>query len=176
MARRDRDGLLDLYRRGPELLEDAMGPVPPEAMDYSWGSGRWSIRQILIHVVDADIVGFLRLRKPLAEPGAGVPAFDQEAWAARLHCEAMPSRTALGLFRAFREYNLAYFAVVSESEWQASVVHPERGVMTLEDALRLYANHPLWHIDQITRSLDVWRRADAGEVIDPSYSAWTPPN
>ena len=67
-----------------------------------------------MHVVDADLAGFMRICKPVAEPGDGVPAYSQEAWAAKLYPESIAIDTAIGLLRAYRAYNLAFFSAVTD--------------------------------------------------------------
>ena len=83
-----------------------------------------------------------------------------------------PLAVALELFQTFRSYNGAFFKAVDEAEWDQTFSHPERGEMTLTSALWLYANHPIWHIDHISRTADAWNRFRSGETIDPDESYW----
>ena len=175
MTLAEREKLLELYKAGPDLVESCLGLIPSGAIDYSSGPERWSIRQIVLHVIDSDINSNMRLRKPVAEPGSEVPIYNQDLWAQHLHASAIPIETALALFRAFRAYNNAYFAAVTDKEWSQTVIHPEWRTVTLEFVLHVYANHPTWHIDHINRTHEVWSRAEAGEVIDPNVSLWVPP-
>ena len=175
MTRTEREKLVELYKSGAEMVRSCLDSIPSGAIDYSAGPERWSIRQIVLHIVDSDINGNMRLRKPLAEPGSEVPVYNQGLWAERLHSDAISIETALALFGAFREYNNAYFAAVTEQEWSQTIIHPEWGTVSLQDVLHIYANHPGWHIDHINRTHEVWKRAEAGEVIDPNVSLWVPP-
>lgn len=175
MTHEKRQELLDLYRNGADLLESCLSEVPEEAMHYKAGPERWSVHQIAFHVVDSDINSFMRLRKPVAEPGASVPVYDQDVWAECLHAGSMSRETALGLFRAYRAYNYEYLSAVSEKEWTQSIVHPEYGEMTLGNVLDLYANHVLWHTDHIERTVNAWRRSKAGETVDPGESLYVGP-
>lgn len=175
MSDNTRSELIDLYRRGPDLLAAALAPIPQEARGFEPGGSRWSIHRIVIHIVDADLAGFMRLRKPVAEPGATVSGYSQEAWAAKLHPESIATEAALELLRAYRSYNLAYLAALSEAEWSGTVLHPERGEITLEAVLAMYARHPGLHIDHIERTYAAWQRVQAGEQLDPNESFWVPP-
>jgi len=173
MDKTKREELRELYRSGPERLEACVASVPEEALGYKPGPERWSVHQIVLHVVDADLNSFMRLRKPLAEPGSSVPVYDQDMWADRLHAESIPIHVAFSLFRAFRAYNEAFMDAVTEPEWSMTIKHPERGEITLENVLDIYANHPLWHIDHINRTVDAYNRTRAGESIDPNVSLYT---
>ena len=175
MTSAERHNLIELYRSGPSLVEQCLAAVPAESLDYSPGPQRWSIRQIVLHIVDSDISSFMRLRKPVAEPGTQVPVYDEEKWARALHGDDMSLETALALFRAHRTYNCEFLGAVTDDEWKQEVDHPERGSMSLDDVLNLYARHPTWHIDHIKRTLDTWQRHQAGEEIDPDISLWVAP-
>lgn len=175
MTKAERVKLLELYSAGPDLVASCLDSISKGAFDYSSGPERWSIRQIVFHIVDSDINGNMRLRKPLAEPETEVPIYNEELWVQRLHVDAIPIDSTLDLFRAFRTYNAAYFEAIAEDEWLQTVIHPEWGRVTLEYVLHVYANHPGWHIEHINRTHEVWKRAEAGEVIDPTVSLWVPP-
>ncbi len=75
--------ILERFRRGAELLAVATtGAAGPE-LDFR-PEGKWSVRQIVSHVADAEAVGSMRLRQILAEENPTMTAWDQDAWAERL--------------------------------------------------------------------------------------------
>jgi hypothetical protein len=48
--------LLERFQRGPEVLAAAVAGAAGDELDYVPAAGKWSIRQILCHVADAEIV------------------------------------------------------------------------------------------------------------------------
>ena len=72
--------LLERFRRGPELLAVVLTGVGVEEIDYAPASGSWTIRQVVAHVADSELVGAHRLRLVLAEDNPTLTAFDQDAW------------------------------------------------------------------------------------------------
>ena len=68
--------LLERFRRGPELVAGVMTGAAAEEVDYLSAPGKWTIRQILAHLADAETVGAFRLRAVIAEDNPTLSAFD----------------------------------------------------------------------------------------------------
>ena len=73
--------LLERFRRGPEVLAVVLTGVFGEEEDFTLAPGKWSIRQIIAHLADAEMVGAHRFRQVIAEQNPTLIAFDQDAWA-----------------------------------------------------------------------------------------------
>ena len=58
--------LLERFRRGGELLAMSMTGAAGAELDYVPEPGRWSVRQIICHLADAELVGGMRFRQMIA--------------------------------------------------------------------------------------------------------------
>ena len=58
---------LERLRRGPELLAMVLTGVYGDETDFTLAPGKWSIRQIVAHLADAELVGAQRFRQVIAE-------------------------------------------------------------------------------------------------------------
>ena len=67
----DLAALLERFRRGPELLAVVLTGVFGEEEDFVAAPGKWSIRQIVAHVADAEMVGAHRFRQVIADEKVG---------------------------------------------------------------------------------------------------------
>ena len=76
--------LLERFRRGPELLAMALTGVFGEEEDFVTAPGKWSIRQIVAHLADTELVYAHRMRQMVAEENPTLIAFDQDAWTKNL--------------------------------------------------------------------------------------------
>jgi DinB family protein len=146
-----------LGERNPiESLEDSARRVEETArrlgeagLARSWGPGKWTGKQILAHLADAEVgVGF-RVRQVLAEDHHTIQPFDEEAWARRY--ADVDVTAALGSFLGLRRWNLALFRSLSKDDLAREAVHPERGPETLGTIVRLLAGHDLNHLAQLER-------------------------
>jgi DinB family protein len=123
-------------------------------LSRSYGPGKWSVRQILHHLADAEIVMAERVRRILSEGRPVLWAFDQAAWARALDYSTMPLELSRDIYRSTRA-GIRYLASVHYTkdghlEW----VHSETGVRTLRAELDKVAAHNEHHLSQIRRALE----------------------
>src|SRR5260221_8208452 len=52
-------------------------------LSRSWGPGKWTGKQILAHLADAELAIGFRTRQVLAQDNHTIQPFDQSAWARR---------------------------------------------------------------------------------------------
>ena len=50
----NKNEILELFKRGPGILENALAGLSDTELDYVPSNGGWSIRQIVHHLVDGD--------------------------------------------------------------------------------------------------------------------------
>ena len=156
--------LLDVFRRGPERLRRVVAGLETEALRARPRPDHWSIQENVIHVVDSEIVGAVRFRIVLAEPGRPLPFYSQDAWTEALGYQAYDAGrrdAALDHFEVLRSTSSSLLRTVDDDGWRRAGVHAELGPVTLRQLLELYADHGEWHIWRI---LDLRRRL--GDPLD----------
>lgn len=145
------DFLQALDRTRDETLRDF--ELGERELSLCYGPGKWSVRQILHHLADAETVMAERIRRILSEGRRVLWAFDQEAWAQALDYSSMPLGLAREIYRSTRA-GIRYLATLhylkdGHLEW----VHSETGVRTLRDELDKVAAHNEHHLEQIRTAL-----------------------
>ena len=113
--------------------------------------GRWSAREVLAHLADAEVVAAWRMRSILAQDGVPIQAFDQNTWAAAFKYADVDVRESLATFTAVRGSLLSLLRRVAGTRLEHHGLHAERGRETVPHLLRLYAGHDLNHLTQIER-------------------------
>jgi uncharacterized damage-inducible protein DinB len=114
-------------------------------------AGKWSIRDVLQHLADSELVWGYRLRMTLAHDRPQVGGYDQDLWAARLHYDRAEARQAVSDFAVYRSANLRLLEGASTEDLERVAVHVERGEESVQHMIRLYAGHDLLHLRQIDR-------------------------
>lgn len=112
---------------------------------------KWSIRHVLQHLADAEIVGAFRMKMILAHDRPALSGYDQDRWADRLHYEESDPRQSIELFQVVRQANLRMIGRATPDDLQRVSLHAERGEESLDRLIRLYAGHDLLHLRQIAR-------------------------
>jgi hypothetical protein len=141
----------EVLRGTPTALRHAASGLSPEQLSRPEGPGKWSVRQVIQHLADAELVGGFRYRMVLAHDGPTLPGYDQDAWAERLHYDQADSAAALGDFVVLRGANLRVLQQATPGELERVMVHSERGNESLRFMIRIYAGHDLVHLRQIGR-------------------------
>ena len=50
----DQKKILELFKQGPGILENALADLSDNELDYVPSNGGWTIRQIVHHIADGD--------------------------------------------------------------------------------------------------------------------------
>ncbi len=130
-------------------LRELLDSLGVEGADRHPAPGKWSIREILCHLADCEIVFAYRLRQTLAEPHHVIQPFDQELWAHKY--AAYDAQSALNVFTAVRDFNTRLIASLPPEAFSKPVTHPERGTMTFQSIVETMGGHDLNHIGQIEK-------------------------
>jgi hypothetical protein len=150
--------LLDRFRQGTAKVEAAIRDVTDGEWDFVPGPGRWTIRQILAHLADAEIVGADRFRPVLAEDNPTLMSYDEQAWAANLDYARRHPLQDLELFRRLRALSAGLLGSAPATAFDRAATHSERGRMTLHDLLVIYADHAEGHARQIEGNRAAFRK------------------
>lgn len=146
----DRDPL-SILRETPARLERILEAVPEPLASRAEAPGKWSVREVLRHLADSELVWSYRLRLVLAEEGPTLGGYDQDAWARRLGYDEADMRQAVDEFTVVRRGNLALLDRAAPEDLERVALHAERGEESVTRMIRLYAGHDLVHLRQIER-------------------------
>jgi hypothetical protein len=141
--------LLERFRRGAELVAATTTGAAGAELDWTPAPEKWSVRQILCHMADSEIVGADRFRRIVAEENPATVAYDQDAWARNLDYTRRKVSQALETFRRLRAENYELLKELPETAFERAGTHSERGRMTLGQWLEIYARHAEKHAAQI---------------------------
>jgi DinB superfamily len=140
---------LERFRRGPEVLATVLTGAAGEEVDYAPQPGKWTIRQIMAHLADSELVGAHRLRLVIAEENPTLTAFDQDAWTRNLDYARRKPTQSLETFRRLRGENYELLKELPESAFDRVGSHTENGPMSLRRLLQVYADHAESHARQL---------------------------
>ena len=151
--------LLERFRRGPELLAVVLTGVFGEEEDFVAAPGKWSIRQLVAHLADSEMVGAYRLRAVIAEDNPTLSGFDQDLWARNLDYAHRKPKQALESFRRYRAENYDLLKTLPEGAYTRTGNHTERGPLTLLNLVEIYAEHAENHARQMQAIREEYKKA-----------------
>jgi len=156
----DLSALLERFRRGPEFLAVTLTGVFGEEEDFTLAPGKWSIRQIVAHVADAEMVHAHRMRQVIAEDNPTIIAYDQDAWTARLDYARRKPKQSLESFRRMRAENYELLKDLPADTFERAGNHTERGRITLRQIVEGLAEHAESHARQMQQIREVYKQAN----------------
>lgn len=147
---------LALQQEMPVKLKKLLTTVSPDKLDVKPVASKWSIREIVAHLADDELVGAYRIRLILSSPGTDIQAFDQAQWAITGKYTTTDVNASIALYTLLRQANLELFKILSPEQWKSYGVHGERGIETIEDIMVYYAGHDINHLKQIEAILAMY--------------------
>ena len=122
-------------------------------LDKSYAPGKWTVRQLLHHLADAETVLYDRIRRIISEPRQVIWAFDQDGWAANLDYTSLPLALNKAVFSSIRQMVVELTMRHYEKDGDKTFVHSETGVRSLRDEMEKIAWHNAHHLAQIEQAL-----------------------
>ncbi len=140
---------LPLLRTGPDKIARAVLGLSRRQLRRRPAPGKWSILEILGHLVDTEYVYGYRYRLALAQPGSLIQSYDQAQWVKEFRYQNWDARRLLHQIKQLRGGTLELLARTSGKRWKRYGWHTERGKETVRRTAELIAGHDLNHLDQI---------------------------
>ncbi len=131
----------------PSKLELYLASFSDSDYERSYALKKWSARQVLAHLADAEVIFSYRLRQTIHQKKHHVQLVDQIAWA-RDYKRLEPS-LAVDSLRALRMWNLAFFTTLTLEDWLKESLHPEHGIISVDAFIKYWAGHDLNHLSQL---------------------------
>ena len=153
--------LLERFRRGAELVAVVSTGSAGAEWDFVPAPGKWTVRQIVCHLADSEMVARERFCRVIAEDNPTLLNFDEKAWAEKLDYHKRKFSHALETFRRVRNDNHELLSGLPEDTFSRQGVHNVSGPLTLKDLLRVYAEHAEGHARQIKEARDAFKASRA---------------
>ena len=141
-------------KSAPLRLEQALQDLHDLQLDTAYRPARSTVRQVVHHLPDSHLNGYLRMKWALTEDQPTIKPYDQDAWSALPDATRGSIDMSLALLDAVHRRWAHLLGRMTPDQFQRQFDHPESGTMTLDCLLAEYAWHGRHHIAQITALRD----------------------
>jgi len=133
----------------PDKIREVVSQWSDAQWNSSYEPGKWTGREILVHLAQSELALTTRVRFALSEPAYRAQPFSQDAWMANE--SGADGRTALDAYLALRRLNVLLFRSLTPEQRHRTFQHPEYGELTPEWVAAQLAGHDLHHLAQLKR-------------------------
>jgi hypothetical protein len=149
---------IDAIRETPAKLRAATRGLNETQLDTPYRDGGWTVRQLIHHVPESHVNAFVRFKLALTEENPTIKPYDEDAWVKLPDVARAPIESSLTLLDALHQRWVTLLEVMKPVDFERPLTHPERGPLTLDYMLQLYAWHGPHHTAHVTtlRSREGW--------------------
>jgi hypothetical protein len=138
----------------PKVLEEAVTGLSESQLASTYRPGGWTIHQVVHHVADSHMNGFVRLKLALTEDSPAIKLYNQPKWAELADVQLAPISVSLTLLRSLHARWASLLRSMQPQDFARTVQHPELGSLALDVNVQLYAWHGKHHVAHITSLRD----------------------
>lgn len=149
----ERNQLINKIRSLPSMIEALVTGLTSEQLTTHFLTNEWTVAQNVHHLADSHMNSYIRCKLIATEEHPTLKPYDQDLWAAFADAQKADIGGSMSLLKALHGRWVEFWESLPVDAWQRTGFHPERGTVTLDSQLQLYADHGEAHIDQITRTL-----------------------
>lgn len=146
----ERKLLIGQIEEAPANLRAAVNGLSNEQLDTPYRPGGWTVRQVVHHLPDSHLNSYVRFKLTVTEETPTIKTYEEHIWAELPEARTAPIDISLDLLEALHKRWILFLRSLNPKDFTRTLNHPENGLMTLDNLLRLYAWHGRHHAAHIT--------------------------
>lgn len=139
----------DVMASTPDSLRTLLRGLTESQLSKKPAPGKWSIKEIVAHLADGEVILGSRYRFVAAHDRPVLPGTDQDAFVEKLGPLNARAADLLDDFAMARAVNLGLFDRLPPEAFARVGLHSERGEESLLSMIVMYAGHDRHHLAQI---------------------------
>lgn len=113
------ENMLDALKNSTKQFKKLLRKIPKKKIDYAYAEGKWTIREVLQHIIDAERVFSFRALWFSRHDVSPLPAFDENSWAASSKADARRWKDLVEEFFTLRAANQMFFESLDDEQLKA---------------------------------------------------------
>jgi uncharacterized damage-inducible protein DinB len=144
----ERNAFLVQLEELPKHLRAAVTGLTDSQLETPYRDGGWTLRQVVHHVPDSHLQGYMRFKLALTEETPTVTAYSQPAWGELADVQTASLEVSIKLLEALHVRWVTLIRGMKVEDFARTFVIKGE-TRTLDATLHLYAWHSLHHVAQI---------------------------
>jgi uncharacterized damage-inducible protein DinB len=139
------DELLAAFKEQTPAFIGFFEAIPPDKYDHRYEPGKWTIREVLQHIIDAERVFAYRALRFARKDATPLPGFDENEFAANSQADTRDWNDLMAEFKALRVSSYYLFASFDEEQLNAAGVSNNNSIYVLAIGYIL-VGHAMHHV------------------------------
>ena len=135
----------------PQRLAAAVENMTASQLDTPYRPGGWTVRQVVHHVSESHMNGFVRCKWALTEDAPVIKVYQEKHWSELPDDTTAPVALGLSLLQALHQKWSFLYQTLTEEQWERTYFHPEDNqFFTVKQSACVYQWHGNHHLAHIT--------------------------
>jgi hypothetical protein len=145
----DRGDLITALETFPREFRAAVEGLSPAQLDTPYRPEGWTARQVVHHVPDSHLQGYVRFKLAVTEAVPTIKTYNQSGWGDLTDARTAPVEPSLLLLEGLHARWGAFLRSLSQEAFDRSYNHPEMGEVSLDTTVQLYVWHGRHHLAHV---------------------------
>lgn len=146
--------MIEIQETAPDRYQKLMTGRSDEDLTKTYRDGSWTVRQLVHHVADIQLLNFLRLKKALTENDYVITLVKMDDWAKTPDATIAPIEDSLLMFTGITRRFVYLWRTLDEQTLTQSFYHPSRQInLSLKQFLYMATWHVMHHQGHIELAL-----------------------
>ncbi|TGE28380.1 DinB family protein [Hymenobacter metallicola] len=136
---------LYMLEKLPDALQQAVGQLTDEQARYAYAPGKWSIKEVLVHIIDTERIFAYRALRIARNDKTDLPGFEQDDYVPASEANDRPLANILHEYASVRAATLSLFRSFSPAQLERTG-SANGGPASVRALLFIIPGHELHHL------------------------------
>jgi hypothetical protein len=105
-------------KKNTQQFKKFLKEIPRKKIDHAYAEGKWTIREMLQHIIDAERVFAYRALRFSRKDATPLPGFDENSWAVAVKGAKRSWADLVDEFKAVRQSTEFLFDSLNDEQWK----------------------------------------------------------
>lgn len=148
-CRTEIDRMIQSMETFPSGLENILKEIPAGYLEYEYRPGSWKLKQVIHHIADAQLNGYIRFKLALTENNPVIKTYEENGWSDLTDAKDEDVSVSVNLIKFLYIRWVKLLKSMDTDDFKKTFVHPDSGVNSLFDSLIKYDWHARHHLEHI---------------------------
>jgi len=146
----DRVVMINEMERFPSRLRNTVEQMSDQQLDTPYRDGGWTVRQVIHHVPDSHMNGYIRFKLAVTEDVPTVRGYEEQVWAELTEARTGDIELSLPILESLHQRWVAFLRFLEPGDFARTLKYSDGRTMTVDELLCIYSWHGAHHLAHIT--------------------------